>query len=90
MAGAYSALADSGRYKEPTCIVKMLDNEGNNVFEEYPVIQVYQENTANVMTDILKGVISRGTAASMAGEAALKQQERLEPPTAVKTDGSAA
>ena len=65
MAGAYSALADSGRYKEPTCIVKMLDNEGNNVFEEYPVIQVYQENTANVMTDILKGVISRGTAASM-------------------------
>ena len=41
MAGAYSALADSGRYKEPTCIVKMLDNEGNNVFEEYPVIQVY-------------------------------------------------
>lgn len=65
MAGAYAALADSGRYREPTCIVKLINNEGWDVFHEYPVIQVYQENTANVMTDILRGVISRGTAASM-------------------------
>lgn len=65
MAGAYAALADSGRYKEPTCIMKLIDNTGKDVFEEYPVIQVYQENTANVMADIMKGVITRGTAASM-------------------------
>lgn len=65
MAGAYAALADSGRYREPTCIVKMINNKGMDVFQEYPDIQVYQENTANVMTDILKGVITRGTAASM-------------------------
>ena len=65
MAGAYAALANSGRYREPTCIMKLIDNTGKDVFEEYPVIQVYQENTANVMADIMKGVITRGTAASM-------------------------
>lgn len=65
MAGAYAALADSGRYREPTCIMKLIDNTGTDVFEEYPVIQVYQENTANVMVDIMKGVITRGTAAAM-------------------------
>lgn len=65
MAGAYAALADSGRYREPTCLVKLLDNQGNDIFEEYPVVQVYQENTARVMTDILRGVISRGTASAM-------------------------
>lgn len=65
MAGAYSSLASEGRYIEPTCIVKMIDNMGNDIFEEYPELQVYQENTANLMTDILRGVISHGTAASM-------------------------
>jgi len=65
MAGAYSALADSGCYQEPTCIVKLLDRNGEDVFEEYPEIQVYQPSTADMMTDILKGVITRGTASSM-------------------------
>lgn len=65
MAGAYAALASEGIYREPTCIVKMINNEGEDIFEEYPEILVYQENTAKLMTDILKGVVSRGTAASM-------------------------
>ena len=65
MAGAYASLASGGRYIEPTCIVKMVDNKGNDIFEEYPEIQVYQETTANMMTDILCGVVTRGTAASM-------------------------
>lgn len=65
MAGAYASLASGGSYKEPTCIVRMVDNEGEDIFEEYPEIQVYQENTANLMTDILRGVVTRGTAASM-------------------------
>lgn len=65
MAGAYAALASSGRYREPTCIVKMVDRNGRDIFMEYPDIQVYQTNTADVMTDIMTGVITRGTASSM-------------------------
>jgi penicillin-binding protein 1A len=65
MAGAYAALAREGVYREPTCIVKMINNQGEDIFEEYPEIQVYQRNSAVLMTDILTGVIKRGTAASM-------------------------
>lgn len=65
MAGAYSALANRGVYKEPTCIMRLVDSNGEDIFEEYPTIEVYKENTAAVMVDILKGVISRGTASAM-------------------------
>lgn len=65
MAGAYSALAKSGSYREPTCILRLVDKAGNDIFEEYPDIQVYQKSTAVLMTDILKGVIRSGTASSM-------------------------
>lgn len=65
MAGAYSALADRGIYKEPTCLMKLVNNKGEDVFKEYEAIEVYKENTAIVMVDILKGVIKSGTARSM-------------------------
>lgn len=65
MAGAYSALADWGVYREPTCLMKLVDTNGVDVFREYEAIQVYEENTAAVMVDILKGVIKRGTARAM-------------------------
>ncbi len=65
MAGAYSALTDHGQYREPTCIVKMVNNQGEDIFEDYDPIQVYQESSAVMMVDILKGVVTKGTAASM-------------------------
>lgn len=65
MAGAYSALVNNGIYKEPTCIMKLVNNKGEDIFREYPSVEVYKENTAAVMVDILKGVIKRGTAAQM-------------------------
>ena len=65
MAGAYSALANSGMYRDPTCIVRMLDNEGNDIFEPYPAYQVYQTESSQMMVDIMKGVIRSGTASSM-------------------------
>lgn len=65
MAGAYSALANYGMYQEPTCLLRLIDRHGNDVFEDYPEYRVYQENAAKTMTDILKGVIRRGTASSM-------------------------
>ncbi len=65
MAGAYAALTNRGVYRDPTCIEKMINNQGEDIFEEYPAVQVYQESSAVMMTDILTGVIKRGTASSM-------------------------
>lgn len=65
MAGAYSALVDRGIYKEPTCLMRLVNKEGVDIFEEYPSIQVYKENTAAVMVDMMKGVITKGTARGM-------------------------
>lgn len=65
MAGAYAAIANHGQYRNPTCITKLLDNTGTDVFKDPETIQVYQQESADVMIDILKGVITQGTAASM-------------------------
>lgn len=65
VAGAYAALSDRGQYREPTCIIKMINNQGEDIFEDYESVQVYQESSAVLMTDILKGVVTKGTAASM-------------------------
>lgn len=65
MAGAYSSFVNGGIYHEPTCLVKLVNNKGEDVFREYPEVSVYQRNTAYEMLDIMKGVISRGTASSM-------------------------
>ncbi len=65
MAGAYAALANNGIYKEPTCIMMMKDNTGENIYRESEEVQVYGQYAASTMVDILKGVISKGTARSM-------------------------
>ena len=43
----------------------MINNQGEDIFEDYESVQVYQESSAVMMTDILKGVVTKGTAASM-------------------------
>ncbi|MEY8337115.1 transglycosylase domain-containing protein [Lachnospiraceae bacterium 62-35] len=65
MAGAYSALANNGIYREPTCIMMMRDREGNNIYREKAEIEVYGQYAASTMVDIMKGVIKSGTAKSM-------------------------
>ena len=72
MAGAYSALANKGVYKEPTCLMMLLDNEGNNIYTESPEVQVYGEYAASTMVDILEGVVTRGTASSMGWNSPVK------------------
>lgn len=62
MASAYATLANDGKYREPTCIVKILDSDGNvivddSVKEKY----IYNADAAHSMVDIMKGVITRGT-----------------------------
>ena len=63
MASGYATLQNEGKYREPTCIIKILDAEGkevipNDVDEKY----IYDSNAANTMVDILTGVFSKGTA----------------------------
>lgn len=33
MAGAYAALSDRGQYREPTCIIKMINNQGKDILK---------------------------------------------------------
>lgn len=64
MASGYATLENNGLYRTPTCIDKILDANGNVVVDSVGVQrQVYSENTAKEMTDILKGVLTRGTGA---------------------------
>jgi membrane peptidoglycan carboxypeptidase len=63
MAAGYSALENDGYYREPTCIVKIMDSQGNEIIgdmiESKPV---YQTNAARIMTEALTGVMKNGTA----------------------------
>lgn len=62
MASGYAALINDGGFRAPTCIVKILDADGNEIYapgrEEK---QVYKQNAARMMTDVLSGVMTRGT-----------------------------
>ena len=65
MAGAYATLVNGGLYRNPTCLVSMLDKNGSDIYREAEETRVYSEDKSMVMVDILKGVVSHGTAAGM-------------------------
>ena len=63
MASAYATLENNGRYREPTCVVKILDADGNTIVgENSDEKYIYNADSANAMVDIMKGVFTRGTA----------------------------
>ena len=67
MAAAYAALENDGVYREPNCIVKILDAEGEVlVGETQEETQIYKENAARMMTDMLKDVLTEGTGKGLA------------------------
>jgi membrane peptidoglycan carboxypeptidase len=65
MASAYSTLENSGIYRNPTCIVKITDDSGNTVVDntgdKLPSKRIYEENAADTMTNVLLGVLTKGT-----------------------------
>ncbi len=66
MASAYATLENNGKYREPTCIIKILDADGNVVVgDDVKESFVYNADAANQMVDIMKGVITRGTAVGL-------------------------
>jgi len=65
MASAYSAIENDGVFRDPTCIKKITDSEGNIVVNNNKLRKekrVYEENASRMMTDILTGVLKSGTA----------------------------
>ena len=62
MAGAYAAFANGGTYYEPYAVERVEDSKGTILFRHRPKARVVLDPaTAYVLTDMLKGVISRGT-----------------------------
>ena len=60
MAKGYSTLANGGVYDGKTCILKIESEKNGVVADENSLqsTQVYSEDTAFIMTDILKGTIN--------------------------------
>ena len=67
MASAYGVLANQGIRCEPIAIVKVVDRNGKTLEEHSPQPKtIISEKSAYIVTDMLKGVIARGTGAGAA------------------------
>lgn len=65
MAGAYAALSSHGVYKETTCLTKMIAPSGENIYKEDKEKQIYSTKAADTAIDMMKGVLTKGTASSL-------------------------
>ena len=67
MCGAYNTLASGGIYTEPYAYTQVLDSDGNVVLQSNPYSQrVFATETCYLMSDMLEGVITDGTARNYA------------------------
>ena len=66
MLSAISAVANGGKLMQPYIVSKMLDEDGNVIKENKPVVkrQVVSENTAEVLIDMMREVVNNGTGLS--------------------------
>lgn len=76
MAAGFATLQNDGCYREPTCIVRIEDTQGNLVYtseteeeetknskkEQAEGTRIYKSNAARMMTDMLQTVMAEGTA----------------------------
>lgn len=66
MASGYSTIENDGEFRKPTCIVKILDSKGNVVIDDkIKTKQVYEMNACRMMTSMLHGVFTGGTASGL-------------------------
>ncbi|HEX2953349.1 MAG TPA: PBP1A family penicillin-binding protein [Bacillota bacterium] len=62
LTAAYTPFANHGIYSEPIAILQVRDEQGDVLYENTPNKRVVlREETADLMTDMLRGVISHGT-----------------------------
>ncbi|MEN1987550.1 transglycosylase domain-containing protein [Paenibacillus hubeiensis] len=63
LTNAYGAIANNGVYNDAYMISKIVDSKGNIVYKhEANPVQAFSEQTAYLMTDMLRTVITEGTA----------------------------
>ena len=66
MAAGYATIENDGKYREPTCIVKITDADGTDIYtSQQEETEIYKENASRMMTDILTGVLTEGTGAGL-------------------------
>ncbi len=65
MASGYSTLVNQGNYRDPSCLVSIKDASGKELYQQEGQKSVYAPEAASQMLDILKGVLTVGTAKSM-------------------------
>lgn len=62
MTGAYCIFANQGEWRKPTYLLRIEDKNGNVIYTNHtPFVQVLNQQTAYVMSYMLKGVIEEGT-----------------------------
>ena len=63
MAKGYATICNDGYTRNPSCVMRITDSKGNDIYEYIPEeVEVYEENAARTMTDMLQSVLSDGTA----------------------------
>ncbi len=65
MANAYSTLENDGEYTEADCIDSISDNSGTNIYTAPSSVSVYSKTASQTITQMMKSVITSGTASSM-------------------------
>lgn len=66
MAAGYAAIANDGLYRQPTCVVRIVDSNENIVYSASQVETViYKENAARMTTSVLTSVMEEGTGKSL-------------------------
>lgn len=59
MAAGYATLANDGKYRTPTCIVKIMDSDKNVIVpDEQKSKDIYSTNAARTMTDVLESCVT--------------------------------
>lgn len=62
---AYQAIANNGQFIDGYMIEKIVDLDGNVIYEhKTESVQVYSPETAYILTDMMRGVLSQGTGVS--------------------------
>ena len=62
MAKAYATLENDGAYRDPSCILRITDADDKLIYEpSHSEEMVYEQEACREMTDILEGVLIRGT-----------------------------
>ncbi len=66
MASAYAAIQNDGNYRNPTCIVKITDADGNEIITtEQTEERIYKTTAARMTTNIMESVMTEGTGAGL-------------------------